>query len=89
MCGVGSQRIFSHFVQLIACILIIFDKRYCILTCHDKRESNFIVLQQNKVQVHAKCSGMLNVQICYKWEASLIPAIVAFLSKSHFLVEVS
>ena len=37
--------------QLLARILTIFDKKYRILMCRDKRESYFIVLQQNNVQV--------------------------------------
>ena len=32
---------------LLACILTIFNKKYCILTCRDKRESYLIVLQNN------------------------------------------
>ena len=37
------------FFWLIAHILTIFDKKYCILTSCDKRESYLIVLQQNNV----------------------------------------
>ena len=37
------------FFWLLAPILTIFDKKYSILTCHDKRESYLIVLQQNNV----------------------------------------
>ena len=48
-CGVGSQRICSHFFQLLARILTIFDKIYRILMCRDKRECYLIVLQQNNV----------------------------------------
>ena len=48
-CGVGSHRTCSHFFWLIARNLTIFDKKYRILTRHDKRESYFIVLQQNNV----------------------------------------
>ena len=48
-CGVGSQRTLSHFFHLLARILTIFDKKYRILTRHDKRESYLIVLQQNNV----------------------------------------
>ena len=38
-CGVGSHRTCSHFFWLIARILTIFNKKYCILTHRDKRES--------------------------------------------------
>ena len=48
-CGVGSHRTCSHFFCLIAHILTIFDKKYRIWTCCDKRESYLIVLQQNNV----------------------------------------
>ena len=48
-CGVSSQRTCSHFFRLIARILTIFDKKYRILPCCDKRESYLIVLQQNNV----------------------------------------
>ena len=48
-CGVGSHRTCNHFSWLIARILIIFDKKYRILTRRDKRESYLIVLQQNNV----------------------------------------
>ena len=47
-CGVGVITLAAIF-WLIAHILTIFDKKYCILTCHDKRECYLIVLQQNNV----------------------------------------
>ena len=50
-CGVGSQHTCSHFFRLLARILTIFDKKYRILTCRDKRESYLIVLQQYNVEV--------------------------------------
>ena len=37
------------FFWLLARILTIFDKKYRILTCRDKRESYLNVLQQNNV----------------------------------------
>ena len=40
---------FQPFFQLLARILTIFDKKYCVLTRRDKRESYLIVLQQNNV----------------------------------------
>ena len=46
------SRLSAHlqaFFWLLARILTIFDKRYRILKCRDKRESYLIVLQQNNV----------------------------------------
>ena len=46
------SRLSAHlqpFFWLIARILTIFDKKYPILTCCDKRESYLIILQQNNV----------------------------------------
>ena len=39
------------FFRFLAHILTIFDKKYRILTCRDKREFFLIVLKQNNVQV--------------------------------------
>ena len=46
--------------RLLARILSIFDKKYRILRCRDKRESYLIVLQQNNVEV---CYGSLPVSL--------------------------
>ena len=43
-CGVSSQRTCSHFFRLLSRILTIFDKKYRILTCRDKRESYLVLL---------------------------------------------
>ena len=45
--------------RLSARILTIFDRKYCILMCRDKRESYLIVLQQNNVLVCLKCKASL------------------------------
>ena len=58
---------FQPFLQLLAGILTILDKKYCTLMWRDKREPYLIVLQQNKVQV---CQKWLRLTFCLSliWE---------------------